>query len=164
MTVCAFILAGVLWFDETVEIRERVQFLGVGLLFSVGIVFLVGVCFYERKRIVRLLETANVVKYRVSKRIPKVKTILKPVGGAGEPLEVQSQVTIFPGETVHVFLDEAKPKQSLIAESLGCEPRFDPETGEIDCDPSLLTRYTKWSLAALALGIGLIVLRVILLW
>jgi len=178
-TFATLMFAGILWFDETVDVREMIPLLGFGLFFDLILVLFVGACFFERKRVVRLLETAVVVKYRKHKRIRNVKTILKPVGGTaeseqirpatlGEELEVQSQspVMILPGETVHVFLNESKPKKSLIAEeSLRCELRFDPETGEIDCTPSPLTRFAKWSLAALALGIGLIVLRVaILLW
>jgi len=38
------------------------------------------------------------------------------------------------------------------------------ETGETECDPDPLARYAKWSLAALALGIAIVVSRLIWVW
>ena len=143
--------------------------LWAGLVF--GTLFFVFCCgfvmasFSRRKRVVKLLETANVVKFRIRKRARRKqgKTILTLVGRTGEPLEILSQGG-YQGETVHVFLDEAKPKQSLIAERLRGDLRYDAETGEIECDPDPLTRYAKWSPSALALGVGIIVSRLIWVW
>ncbi|MCL2347691.1 MAG: hypothetical protein FWC50_05450 [Planctomycetaceae bacterium] len=137
--------------------------LGFGTLFFGGGGVLVMTSYSQRKKTARLLETAPVVKYRIRKRIPKVKTILTPVRSAGETLELKSQVGIV-GETVHVFLDEAKPNQSFVAESYRGELRYDAETGEIECTPDPFARYAKWSLLALALGIGVIVSRLIWVW
>ena len=106
---------------------------------------------------------ANVVKYRIRKRIRNVKTILTPLGGAGKPLELKSQAG-FVGETVHVFYNEAKPKKSFIAGSHRGELRFENATGEIDCDPDRYTRYVKWVWASLALGVSVIVSRLIWVW
>ena len=148
------------------DVRSGLWFiLGFGTLFFGGTGGLVIAGYYQRKRAVALLETANVVKYRVRKHKKGNlrKTILKPIGGTGEPLEIPSQGGHY-GEMVHVFFNEAKPKQSLIAERLRGDLRYNAETGEIECDPDPLARYAKWSLAALALGIGVVVSRLIWVW
>ena len=137
--------------------------LGFGSLFFIGGGAVVAATLSSRKRILTLLTTANVVKYRVCKRVRNVKTILMPLGGRGEPLELKSQIR-FIGETVHVFLDEAKPKNSFVVESHRGEIRFDAETGELDCDPNPFLRYAKWGLVALAVGVGVIVLRLVWVW
>ena len=158
------LFGGILWFDDTVNIRDILfMLLGFELFFGVIFLILVYANYSESKRIMSLLETSKVVKYRIRKRFAKVKTVLTPVGGVGEPLEIKSQVGSV-GETVHVFYDEAKPKNSFVVESYRGEIRFDSETGEIECGPDPFVKYAKWSLVALALGIAIIVLRIVWVW
>jgi hypothetical protein len=157
----------ILWGTDPSEIQDTL--LPAGGLASIVIVYLAA-CYLLHKKIinrnVRLLETATVVKCRIRRRANHrkvMKTTLMPIGGEGEPFEMPIQYGLN-GETVHVFYNEAKPKDSFIAETFPGGIWFDRETGEIDCDPNPRARYAKWALLVLALGIGVVVSRLIWVW
>ncbi|MDR1290994.1 MAG: hypothetical protein LBK06_07330 [Planctomycetaceae bacterium] len=121
---------------------------------------------YNRKISIRLIETAQVKRYRIRSQDRKVKVVTKelvPIDGDGEPINLKLNYGLI-GDSVSVFFNELKPNESLVAESLSFPISFDPTTGKIDCKSDrlywIVISVTIFMMLALTTGL----LRIFLLY
>lgn len=117
----------------------------------------------ERRKVLHLMQTARVERFRIRHRVVKGPSILAPLGDWNGAITMPCR-NVLPGESVSVFLDESKPESSFAAESFAATLHFDPSTGVIDCDPN--NRFVDWfaGLGVLALAHGLVLLRILLVY
>jgi len=150
--------------------RERFEMwfgFGVALFFasiSIGSVVLTTYySFSNRRRIVRLLETAMVARFRINRKAKRGKTLLQPLEKTLEPITMSFSSRRH-GETVEVFIDETKPSQSFVVESAWCRLVFDPATAQIDSVSDWPFRLGVILLASFAVGLGVVILQISLVY
>ena len=147
--------------------NERCQiWAGLGALsffVSIFVVIMVLTTFYglsAHNRVIRLLETAPVKRFRVGRNGKKI--ILLPVDLTLPTIPLKDNCTGFVlDETVNVFFNEEKPEQSFIAYS---SLIFDSETGRIDIVSDLPFRLGVASLVLFIAGLGMALLRILLVY
>ncbi len=136
---------------------------GFALLFFGGITLLGMSCpffaeWLDQRRRTRLLATAPVVRFRVRSR-KQEKSVLVPLD-SGEFGPITIPFEGIPGESVHVFFDEAKPKRSFIAELLQAPLHFDAAHGTLDIESDRSFHYGIGGIVFFLCVLGLAFFRI----
>ncbi|MCL2006433.1 MAG: hypothetical protein FWG73_09830 [Planctomycetaceae bacterium] len=121
------------WFDVYMPFGMGTFFLTIVVAFHVSPFFIA-----LRQRDVQLLESAPIKRFQVERPKNNKKALfLLPLDDAlpsiGRNLAVQSGSGLRHGQTVHVFYNEACPRESFIVEASWSPLIFDSATGHIDC-------------------------------
>ncbi len=136
-------------------------FMGGAALFAVLALFY-WLATQEAKQFIRLMESAEVQRFRIRNRFPKKSAQLEPMGDWPGPLEIKGKSYGAVGQAVTVFLDKENPQNSFVAESFGAKVQFDPQTGMLDCDSDKRYRIGVGSFCLLGLAIVLWLVRILL--